>query len=80
MQDDLKAQHRSIIDRCVQAVYRPYIASGYKGDAPTLTNLQAEIKRQPEPEAQELALAAELFISGRFPFSRRKPMLTRIIA
>ena len=52
MQDDLKAQHRSIIDRCVQAVYRPYIASGYKGNAPTLTDLQAEIKKQPEPEAQ----------------------------
>ena len=72
MQDDLKAQHRSIIDRCVQAVYRPYIASGYKGDAPTLTNLQAEIKRQPEPEAQELALAAELFISGSLSIFAQK--------
>ena len=72
MQDDLKAQHRSIIDRCVQAVYRPYIASGYKGNAPTLTDLQAEIKKQPEPEAQELALAAELFISGSLSIFAQK--------
>lgn len=72
MQDDLKAQPRSIIDRCVQAVYRPYIASGYKGNAPTLTDLQAEIKKQPEPEAQELALAAELFISGSLSIFAQK--------
>ena len=34
--------------------------------------MQAEIKRQPEPEAQELALAAELFISGSLSIFAQK--------
>ena len=34
--------------------------------------MQAEIKKQPEPEAQELALAAELFISGSLSIFAQK--------
>ncbi|MGO5029027.1 VirB4-like conjugal transfer ATPase, CD1110 family [Candidatus Agathobaculum pullicola] len=64
MGSDLKAQHRSIIDRCIQNVYKPYIGSGYQGDPPTLTDLQNELLRQDEDEAKELALSAELFITG----------------
>lgn len=64
MGNDLKAQHRSIIDRCIQNVYKPYISSGYQGDPPTLTALQHELLRQEEEEAKELALSAELFITG----------------
>ena len=64
MGNDLKAQHRSIIDRCIQNVYKPYIGSGYQGDPPTLTALQHELLRQEEEEAKELALSAELFITG----------------
>ena len=64
MGSDLKAQHRSIIDRCIQNVYKPYIEGGYQGDPPTLTALQNELHRQDEEEAKELALSAELFITG----------------
>ncbi len=64
MGNDLKAQHRSIIDRCIQNVYKPYIGSGYQGDPPTLMALQHELLRQEEEEAKELALSAELFITG----------------
>lgn len=64
MGNDLKAQHRSIIDRCIQNVYKPYISSGYQGEPPTLTALQHELLRQEEEEAKELALSAELFITG----------------
>ena len=64
MGNDLKAQHRSIIDRCIQNIYKPYIGSGYQGDPPTLMALQHELLRQEEEEAKELALSAELFITG----------------
>ena len=62
--DGIKAQHRSIIDRSIQHIYGAYIAGGYKGDPPTLTDLYNDIRRQEEPEARDLALSAEMFISG----------------
>ncbi|MDY3712004.1 MAG: TraE family protein [Agathobaculum sp.] len=64
MGKDLNARHRSIIGRCIQNMYEPYIKNGYQGAPPTLTDLQRELKRQEEDEARDLMLSAELFISG----------------
>ena len=55
------AHQKSIIDRCVEAVYRE---QGKKGKVPTLCTLREKLKEQPEPEAWNLALALELFTSG----------------
>ena len=60
----LGAFHKSIIDRCTAAVYHDLIASGGKARQPVLTDWRNEVKRQPEREAQELALASELFVEG----------------
>ena len=60
----LGAFQKSIIDRCTTAVYHDFIKSGGKGRQPLLSDWRNEIKRQPEREAQELALATELFIEG----------------
>ena len=60
----LSAKEKSVIDRCTAQVYRDYIRSGYHGTVPTLQDFHAELLRQPEKEAQDVALAIELFTDG----------------
>ena len=60
----LSAKEKSIIDRCTAGVYHEYIRSGYQGAAPTLQGFHAELLRQSEPEARDVALAIELFTEG----------------
>lgn len=64
MKKDINAKHRSLIDRCLQNIYMPYIEGGYQGNPPTLDDLYHNIQMQPEDEARDLALSAELFITG----------------
>ncbi|MDY5942750.1 MAG: DUF3846 domain-containing protein [Oscillospiraceae bacterium] len=54
----------NIIDRCTANIYHDFIKSGGEGRIPTLPDWRNEVKRQPEREAQELALASELFVEG----------------
>ena len=54
-------QHKSIIDRCVAAVYREGDESGV---APTLSTLREKLLEQPEPEAKQIALSLELYTTG----------------
>ncbi|OUS75704.1 TraE family protein [Paenibacillus sp. MY03] len=60
----LGAKEKSLIDRCTASVYRSFLQSQYKGEPPTLRDFHAELLRQAEPEAQDIALAIELFTSG----------------
>ena len=60
----LSAKEKSIIDRCTAQVYQDYIRGGYQGKAPTLQDFHAELLRQPEAEAGDVALAIELFTEG----------------
>lgn len=60
----LGAKEKSLIDRCTASVYRKYVQSNYKGQPPTLQDFRAELLKQSEPEAQDIALAIELFTSG----------------
>lgn len=60
----LSAKEKSIIDRCTAQIYRDYIRGGYQGQAPTLQDFHAELLRQPEKEAADVALAIELFTEG----------------
>ena len=60
----LSAKEKSIIDRCTAQVYQDYIRGGYQGKAPTLQDFHAELLRQPETEAGDVALAIELFTEG----------------
>ena len=52
----LSAKEKSIIDRCTASVYHSYIKGGYQGKAPTLQDFHAELLRQSEPEARDVAL------------------------
>ena len=60
----LSAKEKSIIDRCTAQCYRDYIRNGYQGRTPTLQDFHAELLRQPETEARDVALAMELFTEG----------------
>ena len=54
-------REKSIIDRCVDAVYRDYKSGG---PVPTLCSLREKLLEQYEEEASGLALSLELFTSG----------------
>ncbi len=60
----LSAKEKSIIDRCTANVYRDYIRQNYQGKTPTLQDFHAELMRQSEAEAKDVALAIELFTEG----------------
>lgn len=67
----LNAIQKSIIDRCVGKLYRPYVAyleaNKIKKDienAPTLEDLYNLLLNQPEAEAQELAVSLEMYCVG----------------
>lgn len=62
--NNLGAKQKSIIDRCTASVYRTYQQNDYTGTVPTLQDFRAELLRQDEPEAKEIALAIELFTHG----------------
>lgn len=61
---NLEPKQKSIIDRCSSLVYRDYLLNGCVGDAPTLKDFREMLKAQPETEAQDIALAIELFADG----------------
>ncbi len=60
----LEPVEKTLIDRAVRTVYRPYMADPRPENMPTLGDLYDEIKRQPEPEAQRVAAALELYVHG----------------
>lgn len=54
-------QHKSIIDRCVAAIYKE---SKNGENTPTLSTLRLKLLEQPEPQAKDIALSLELFTTG----------------
>ena len=61
---EIGAKQKSIIDRCTASVYRTYQQNDYRGEPPTLQDFREELLKQEEPEAQDIALAIELFTDG----------------
>ena len=81
--DQLGAFHKSIIDRCTANIYHEFIKSGGKARQPVLADWRNEVKRQPEREAEELALASELFVEGSlnmFAHETNADISNRIVA
>lgn len=61
---NLGPKEKSVIDRCTAMVYRQYQQNNYQDKPPTLKEFRAELLRQPEDEAKNIALAIELFSDG----------------
>ena len=59
----MRGAHKSIIDRCTANVFKPYL-SGKRPNIPLLTDWRRNVLLQQEPEARDIALAAELITDG----------------
>lgn len=55
---------RSIIDRAVRETYKGYLEDPKPQNMPILTDLYNALKAQPEPEAEQLAGAFEMYVTG----------------
>ena len=55
---------KTIIDRCVRMVYRDYLNDPRPENMPILEDLYNELRRQEEKEAQYIATALEIYVSG----------------
>lgn len=62
--EQITAQQKSLIARCVQNIYAEYMKNDYQGKTPTLKDFLKELKSQPEEQAQDIALAIELYADG----------------
>ena len=58
------SEMQAIIDRCTANVYQNYFHSRGKAPMPLLTDWRNEVLKQVDPEAREIALAAELITEG----------------
>ena len=62
--EGLQPVEKTVIDRAVRNVYRPFLADPDPAKMPILGDLYDELLRQPEPEAARVAAALELYVSG----------------
>ena len=62
--DGLMPVEKTIIDRCVRMVYRDYLSDPVPENMPILEDLYNELRRQDEKEAQYIATALEIYVSG----------------
>ncbi|MBO6302531.1 MAG: ATP-binding protein, partial [Ruminiclostridium sp.] len=60
----LEPIEKTIIDRCVRMVYREYLNSPDTVEMPILQDLYELILKQTEPEAQRIATALEMYVTG----------------
>ena len=62
--DGLQPVEKTIIDRCVRLVYRDYLNDPKPDNMPILEDLYNELRRQDEKEAQYIATALEIYVTG----------------
>lgn len=64
MAKGLTAMEESLIDRACRIIYPPFFQSHDPQDIPTFTEFNAELRKQPEPQAAMLATTIERFVEG----------------
>ena len=62
--EGLQPVEKTVTDRAVRNVYRPFLADPDPEKMPILGDLYDELLKQPEPEAARIAAALELYVSG----------------
>jgi hypothetical protein len=60
----LEPVEKTIIDRCVRLVYRDYLTNPTPDTMPILEDLYNLMRKQAEPEAQRIATALEIYVTG----------------
>ena len=62
--DGIGSQQKSIIDRALREIYRPFLSDPVPEKVPILGDLYNELRRMSEPEAAYVATALELYVDG----------------
>ena len=62
--EGLQPVEKTIIDRCVRLVYRDYLGDPVPEKMPILEDLYNELRKQDEKEAQYIATALEIYVTG----------------
>lgn len=62
--EGLQPVEKTVIDRCVRLVYRNYLSDPRRSNMPILEDLYNELRRQDEKEAQYIATALEIYVTG----------------
>ena len=62
--DGLTPIEKTIIDRCTRLVYRDYLQAPRPENMPILGDLYELLRKQSEPEAQNIATALEIYVNG----------------
>ena len=62
--DGLQPVEKTLIDRCVRLVYRDYLENPRPENMPTLGDLYDTLRAQEEKEAQFIATALEIYVTG----------------
>lgn len=62
--EGLQPVEKTIIDRCVRLIYRDYLNNPVPENMPILEDLYNELRRQDEKEAQYIATALEIYVTG----------------
>jgi type IV secretory pathway VirB4 component len=60
----LEPVEKTIIDRCVRFVYRDFLVKPTPEKMPVLQDLYDQLRKQGEPEAQRIATALEIYVTG----------------
>ncbi len=63
--EKLSAQEKSVVDRCTSIVYRDFVMHDYdEAYIPTFVDFAKALQNQPEPEAKDLYLYLEMYVTG----------------
>lgn len=62
--EGLQPVEKTVIDRCVRLVYRDYLADPRPENMPILEDLYNTLREQDEKEAQYIATALEIYVTG----------------
>ncbi len=62
--DSIGPREKSVIDRALKVIYRPYFANPSPDKMPVLGDLYSELLKMTEPEAASVATALELYVTG----------------
>ena len=62
--EGLSPTEKTIIDRCVRLVYRDYLTDPIPENMPVLEDMYNLLRKQTEPEAQHVATALEIYVTG----------------